>query len=255
MHTQGWCRLNSELHRRLVSCGLSDKGVVREENQDAFLLLPEAGVFVVADGMGGRRGGRLAADLAVRSVANLVLRGGRDDVCRLLKSALRQASRNINAQSKRSPKYRDMGSTAVVAALRQGRLFVAHVGDSRAYLLREGELSQLTEDHTLAQGLAGAGVIKPSQVATHPLRGRLTQWMGQAKPQPGTSDRELRPGDRILLSSDGLYNEVKEPGIVELLQPSSSPEASCRALVQTALDNGGRDNVTVVVIDYKEDSP
>ena len=142
-----------------------------------------------------------------------------------------------------------MGSTVAVALLKSGRLYLAHAGDSRAYLLRDGRIVQLTLDHSVAEELARAGAISKAQARRHPMRHNLTRHMGQSDLVPSLSDLELKKGDLLLLATDGLYGEVDDLKIEQVMTSASSVKECCETLVQEALDQGARDNVTVVVVD------
>lgn len=208
-------------------------GLVREGNEDALLVLAESSVVAVADGLGGHAAGEVASALAVESLrASLAGLDGAEqvDVGRILGAALVQAS-EVVADAGREPSRSGMGTTAVVAHVRPGTVWIGHVGDSRAYLLSGGELTQLTTDH---QSL-----------------GRITQALGLGRVEPDLLEAAVSPGDRLLLCTDGLTNTTDDGEIARRLG-AGEPQQACDALVAAALAGGGVDNVTVVVVDPQE---
>lgn len=244
---------------RVHSAALSDTGKHRGNNEDAYIADPALGLFAVADGMGGHAGGEVASQLAIALLKEAAARA--PDAAylqspsvahrRALLGWLAQTVEAINEalleRARQDRKLHGMGCTLDVALVRAGGLFLAHVGDSRTYLLRGGVLRQVTEDHTLGQGLLSAGVLSAEDVARHPQRNVLTRALGPFPAvQVDTSFLELAAGDLFLLCSDGLHGEVSDEGIQRLLL--GARERAAPPLVQAALDGGGRDNVTVVVL-------
>lgn len=210
----------------------TDVGLLRSGNEDALLVLPEADVLGVADGLGGHAAGEVASALAVAELREALtgLAGAEADaVPGALAEALQRAHARV-AESGQERERRGMGTTAVVLHLRPGRAWVAHVGDSRAYLLSGGRLAQLTRDHERL--------------------GSLTQALGLGVVRPDVAELETGPGNRLLLCTDGLTNTTDEDDIAELLA-TGTPQEATDALVLVALQNGGLDNVTVVVADAR----
>jgi protein phosphatase len=266
--------------------GLSDRGKVRPTNEDHYLVvrfgrylealctnLPEGTVparsretgygMVVADGMGGRAAGEVASRLAIQTLVRLVLNVPdwilRPDDAWAAESLRRAAERfrQVNAvvtdQANAEPALYSMGTTMTVAWSLGADLFIAHMGDSRAYLFRRENLHQLTRDHTLAQELADYGQITQAEVATHRLRHVLTQVLGRetADVKPEVQRLQLADGDYLLLCTDGLTEMVEAGAIAEVLGCGEEAEATCRRLVDRALERGGKDNVTVVMARYR----
>lgn len=241
--------------------GLTDIGRVRPSNQDAFAVLNDLGLWIVADGMGGHAGGDVASRLAVESITEQVRRHASTDssyqagqarsetlLCQLIEAA----HQTIRKKSFEHPHLRGMGTTIVVLGISSGptpRMILAHVGDSRAYLLRAHALTQLTQDHSLVEEHVRSGLLSPQEAATHPLRHVLTRALGIGETiEPDTSTHMFQPDDLILLCTDGLTKMLDDGQIADtLLHAGRSPEAACLALVEEANRRGGEDNVTVVV--------
>ena len=264
---------------------LSDPGKVRDRNEDHFYVarggrrattlvtnVPAADIpsqfqetaylLVVADGMGGHAGGEVASRLAIATLINIILhapdwimRLDDEHAERLMDRAVaryRVIHEALQERARLDPELRGMGTT-MTAAYSLGRdLFVAQVGDSRAYRFRDGTLQLLTRDQTHAQMLANEGLIRQQDVARHRLRHVLTSALGGLQSQLRTEIERttLADGDRLLLCSDGLTDMVEDGEIAEVLGREARSEEACRQLVDRALANGGKDNVTVVLARY-----
>ncbi len=228
----------------------SDVGLVRSNNQDSAFAGPH--LLVVADGMGGHAGGDVASSLAVAAFAPLDDEAhGPDDALAELERAMAAARDEIVARVEAEPDLAGMGTT-VTAILRAGnKLAMAHLGDSRGYLLRDGVLTQVTVDHTFVQHLVDTGRISPDEAEHHPQRSVVMRVLGDfdVDVTPDLSVREARPGDRWLLCSDGLSGFVSHDTLAETLRDIRDVDACADRLVQLALRAGGGDNVTVIVAD------
>jgi serine/threonine protein phosphatase PrpC len=245
---------------RIRSGAASDVGRVRSVNQDSLLVLADRGLFVVADGMGGHQGGEVASQLAVEVLrASFV-----DATADALAEAIADANERIFDAGEADPDLRGMGTTLVAAAIlpdqeldgvdAEAHVLVANVGDSRAYLFRGGDLTQLTEDHSMVADLLREGRISEEEAEVHPQRNIVTRVLGVYD----TVDVDLWPvdavrGDRLLLCSDGLFNEVAPDQIAAVLRRLDDPQDAASELVRRANEGGGRDNVTVVVLDVIDD--
>ncbi|HUR18149.1 MAG TPA: Stp1/IreP family PP2C-type Ser/Thr phosphatase [Acidimicrobiales bacterium] len=233
----------------------TDVGRVRSNNQDQLLVAGT--LYAVADGMGGHAGGEVASLAAVEALQAAFDENPSADG---LADAVRNANQVVWNRAQEGRELRGMGTTLTAVALVEGEredddlLAVVNVGDSRAYLLRDGELEQLTEDHSVPEELRRAGRLSDAEAAAHPQRNVLTRALG-IDPNVEVDCFEVTPfkGDRILLSSDGLYNEVDEPDIVTVLRRVGDPEDAARELVAMAREHGGNDNITVVVVDVADD--
>ncbi|MDQ1248350.1 MAG: Serine/threonine-protein phosphatase [Actinomycetota bacterium] len=230
----------------------SDVGLVRSGNEDSGYA--GSRMLVVADGMGGHAAGELASATAVATFAALdvdeELRPGDDEILGLLAAASDEAHEALAHVASTSPESRGMGTTVTALAWLNDRVAVAHIGDSRAYLLRDGALSQLTRDHTFVQTLVEAGRITPAEAATHERRNLLMKALdGVHEVECDLSIREVRAGDRFLLSSDGLHGVVSEDRLTEILTENSDPTGAVTSLVEESLRLGAPDNVTALVAD------
>jgi serine/threonine protein phosphatase PrpC len=236
--------------------GVTDAGKVRQNNEDALLVGEgeDETLFVVADGIGGFEAGEVASSLAVE-----VLKGLRPD--KSFKTAIAEANRRILAAGRGDEKLSGMGTTVVAIRFggtqREPLAEVAHVGDSRAYLVRGGEMNAITEDHSLVAELVRSGDLTRDQAAEHPQKNLITRALGaDEEVNVDTTVLPIEAGDRVLLCSDGLSDMVPEARISEiLLESPEDPERAARGLLAAALDAGGNDNITVIVVDVKEQAP
>jgi serine/threonine protein phosphatase PrpC len=247
-------------------CTKTDIGLKREKNEDSFLVVDRPDqrwdiqrhgrMYVVADGMGGHAGGEIASKMACRGMAdyysaNTDSRRGRDYLkVRLqhLKSSIDKVHDKIIEYGRTNKKYEDMGTTLSALVLIKNKALIAHVGDSRIYRLRQGRLQQLTEDHTMAQLFIRMGYLTPEKVANHPIRHVMSQAVGQGVENIFLKIEKVEQNDTFLLCSDGLYDMVSDNEIRDTLLQNPAVKDQCRSLVARALKNGGRDNVTVMVV-------
>jgi serine/threonine protein phosphatase PrpC len=237
---------------RLSSFAGTDVGLVRSGNEDSHLR--GRTVFAVADGLGGHQGGEVASAMAIEPLAALDGRAFADatEAAEALAGAVREGNRAIIERAGADSALWGMGTTVTAAAVAGGRAVqLAHVGDSRAYLLRGGgPLRQLTDDHTAVAEAVGRGLLTRAQAAVHPQRGVVTRAVGLDPdlrvdtPPP----LELEAGDQVLLCSDGLTEVVDDDRIAEVLASQADGDGACRALIAAANDAGGPDNVTIVLL-------
>ncbi|HMV66095.1 MAG TPA: protein phosphatase 2C domain-containing protein [Myxococcota bacterium] len=240
----------------------------RENNEDDVLVDNEMRIYVVADGMGGHAAGEVASKIAVNAVRDVLVERCDPDETRLvrdfdpddgsdmmrerLRYAMNQASVLIRRRSESDPRTRGMGTTVVALVIDGDRAHLAHVGDSRAYLLRDQTLTRLTRDHTVVQQEIDAGRLTPELARLLPQRNILTQSVGFHGPvEPDTSTRVILPGDTFLLCSDGLTDALDDDRLRALMS-EHSPEDLVDVLVETALREGAEDNVTVVIVAASE---
>lgn len=232
--------------------GVTDVGRVRQVNQDTPLLADGQQLWAVADGMGGHKGGEVASELAVTSLAANY--AGERTLDALLDAAS-AANQAINDAANDDPDLRGMGTTLVaIAHTDDDELAFINIGDSRIYLYRRSELSRLTVDHSLVEELVREGSITPEEARTHPKRNIVTRALG-IEPWARIDSDSIIPytGDRYLLCSDGLFNEVEEDRIASVLHRLADPSDAASELVRLANEGGGRDNITVVVVDVVDD--
>lgn len=214
------------------------------------------GLFIVADGMGGQLAGEKASEMAVEIIPGELRRrlGGEDDekaIRRSIRDAMVEANKEILAQSHLVTEFASMGTTVVLAFFRANRAYITGIGDSRAYRLREGRLERLTKDHSLADALGAAGTIKPEEVESHRFRHVLYLYLGSKDASEGPEEirsLDVQSGDRFLLATDGLTGVVRDEVIAEMVQTSDDPQRTAQALVNRALENRSKDNITCVVI-------
>jgi len=231
----------------------TDLGRIRNINEDRLLVDEQLGLFVVADGMGGRAGGEVASALAVEAIAASMqeYRTGLQPTAQtaeVLHAAIHAADEAVWTTAKTHRKWRGMGTTVVLALCQGDQLHIAHVGDSRAYLFHHEELRQLTEDHSVVAQLLKAGQITPRQARMHPLRHQITHWLGSGKAAAELVCILWQRGDILLLCSDGLTTMVPDRQIKALLrQEGEDVHTACEALVAQANVKGGKDNVSVIV--------
>ncbi len=237
--------------------GLSDIGRVRETNEDQFLVAEDLGLYAVADGMGGHAAGEIASELAIQSLAGALRSASREgpaadaaDARRRLEAAVAAANQKICASIAGHDDRRGMGTTIVVLLTLRDLVIVGHVGDSRAYLLRDGQLRLLTSDHSWVNEQVRLGLISQQEAYRHPMRNVVTRALGsRGEVTPELAEERLRSGDAFLLCSDGLNVMLTDDLIRDaLLSHRNDPEAACRALVDAANERGGEDNTTVVVL-------
>lgn len=231
---------------QLAYAARTDRGLVRASNQDS--VYAGDNLLVVADGMGGHAAGDMASRLVVSAFMPLDRRAPGGDLLRALARATRDGNGAISQVVRENPDLDGMGTTVTAVLFDGGRMGLAHVGDSRAYLYRDGVLHQLTHDDTFVQSLIDEGRITQEDAAHHPQRSLLLRALNGTEVDPSLTVREVAVGDRYLLCSDGLAGVVSAEAIAEALA-ESDPESSANQLVQLALSGGGPDNITVIVAD------
>ncbi|HEV7406295.1 MAG TPA: protein phosphatase 2C domain-containing protein [Chthoniobacteraceae bacterium] len=236
--------------------GLTDRGLVRADNEDVFLIDRDLGLCIVSDGMGGGNAGSLASKIVVtvlpallrehlKGIESLAGTAARDQ----LKAAMSRLSVDIRSRTEGLPGLEGMGATVVLALVRGHRVLIGHMGDSRAYRFRNGALELLTRDHSLARLLIEHGEITRDQARTHPAKDQLTRFVGmKSEPLPEIRGLELRGGDCLLLCSDGLTKMVPDRELLNILGSSQSAAEVCRTLVTAANHAGGIDNTTAVCL-------
>lgn len=254
---------------RIQTGARSDLGRVRKNNEDCFATDPALQLYVLSDGMGGEAHGEVASQLAVQTVlthcrqaensrTTPIFGESSPDVSERtnrLASAIHLANRKVFDSAVSNPEQQGMGATIVAAWVDGQRLSIAHVGDSRAYLLREGSMDQLTADHSLVAEKVRVGILTPQEADASELQSVLTRAVGtKSTVEVDTDEQALLVGDCVLLCSDGLTRMVTDPEIASTLLTSTSAQESADRLVDLANDNGGADNVTVIVLRVDEKS-
>lgn len=243
------------------TAGRTDIGRIRLVNEDRALVLPQLGgitLAVVADGMGGHQAGDIASQMATqvieRELKSLDKNAATDELEQAVKTAIENANRSIYEYASTSEQYYGMGTTVVVAVATSDKLVIGHIGDSRAYMTRDGGLEQLTEDHSLVNELVRSGQITAEEASNHPRRNVLTRALGtESGVTADVKTFDWKEGDIVLLCSDGLSGYVEESAVREILYSSHPLEEKADMLVDKALEAGGDDNITVVLIENTPD--
>jgi serine/threonine protein phosphatase PrpC len=230
----------------------TSQGRVRTSNEDSFAAEPADRLFLVADGMGGHAAGEVASSLAAATVKEVVANRGPDDgkLEDLLLSAAREANGRIYEAQRKRAEFSGMGSTLTVLSFADTSYYIAHVGDSRAYLLRGGVLDQLTRDHSLVWHLLESGVLRKDELSSHPQKNLITRSIGpHAQVEVDLECGQVREGDIFLLCSDGLTDVLSDESIRRILsQADKSPQQLSDQLVSAANAMGGPDNITAIVV-------
>jgi serine/threonine protein phosphatase PrpC len=229
----------------------SDQGMVRSSNEDSFIANSRNEIFLVADGMGGHAAGEIASQLTASTVEEIACGGGSNSNMEdLLQLAVQQANMRVYEAQELQPEYRGMGSTLTVLAFRQDRYYLAQVGDSRAYLMRDNTLNQLTRDHSVVWPLFESGVLSKDDISKHPQKNLITRSIGtHPEVEVDLQNGAALEGDLFLLCSDGLTDVLSDGDILQLISRADrNPQEISEMLVRAANSGGGPDNVTVVVI-------
>jgi serine/threonine protein phosphatase PrpC len=234
----------------LQAAARTDVGRVRQSNEDAFTCCPDSGVFVVCDGMGGAAAGEIASRIAVDTLKDrLCAATSHENRRKILEEAIVAANRSVLLRAEKEPQLQGMGTTLVALAIADHRALVAHVGDSRCYLYRAGELSRQTNDHSLVDEQVRLGQLTQEEASRSPLRNVITRAIGtQQSVSAEIGEIDLESGDLLLLCSDGLTRELDDDRLAEILHAGGPVESMCRQFIDDANAAGGRDNVTALLI-------
>jgi len=229
--------------------GLTDIGLHRKRNEDRFFIDKVKNVFAVCDGMGGHKGGDVASKLAVESIRDNVEFSTATEMVPALLSAVTRANQMIWGKGKADDDLHEMGTTLTAAAICEGTMVVAHVGDSSLFLFRDDELIKITKDHTLAEQMYCDGLLKKEDMRTNVYNHVLTRAVGvESKVEVDIYEEEVQPGDRVLICTDGLTDMVEDEDIYEHLATVDDPQDTAQKLLNLALSRGGLDNVTIVLL-------
>ena len=251
------------------ACGLSDVGKKRKHNEDAFASDVAERLFIVADGMGGHAAGEVASKITVETIGEFIAATRQKEEAtwpfkynheldfnsNRLAVAIEKANERVMAAVAAQPWLKGMGTTVVAGLLNERILSLAHVGDSRAYLLRDGQLSRLTDDHSWVHEQVAAGILTEEEAKTHPLKNVVTRALGGGPSvSPDLQELVFSAGDRFLFCSDGLTTMISDEEIRETATSIADPDTLCHSLVDMANEKGGVDNITVVVVDVGDDT-
>ncbi|MEZ4703644.1 MAG: Stp1/IreP family PP2C-type Ser/Thr phosphatase [Bdellovibrionota bacterium] len=257
---------------KIISCGITDIGRKRQRNEDSYLVNDKLGLYIVADGMGGHAGGEFASKIAVTTVEEIIrgvdrtksnvpdqtyLDSPEDEQIdgeeqERLRDAIARAGNMIVRRAIEEPELKGMGTTSTVMLIRDGNAYFAHVGDSRAYCIREGQIIQITEDHSLVHEQLKSGLITEEEAKTHQLKNIITRSVGvQEEVEVDTIVWKIMQGDFYVMCSDGLSNMVDDQEILSIVKEDNL-ELSARDLVDTANQRGGEDNITLILLKVLE---
>ncbi len=239
---------------------LSDIGKIRDKNQDAYYISKEneLELYIVADGMGGHRCGELASSMALEIIKENFINSGKeldnkDDILRLIKGSIEKANINIYLKSLEMKECKGMGTTLTLAYIFKDNILIGHVGDSRAYIIENGNIIQITEDHSYINELLKNGSITLEEAKSHPKKNVITRAVGSSSTiQIDIIEVKYKIGDILLLCSDGLFNMLDEEEINEVFNRENEIQMACEILTTMANKKGGLDNITVVAIKFDE---
>lgn len=237
--------------------GASDRGRVRDLNEDSFCVHGFAdgqpsGFCILSDGMGGHNAGEVASQKTVQFAADELLRNmERQEAPKTLNTAAEVANRNVYEMAMRNPQQRGMGATLVAAAVKDGTVYIANVGDSRAYALRQEELVQITKDHSIVEEMVANGTITAEEARNHPQRNIITRAIGaDLHTEADIFEYDCFAGDVLILCSDGLTSMLEDAEIQAIISAGKDAETIVTALIDAANERGGRDNITVICIRF-----
>jgi len=232
----------------MIGFGLTDKGLVRKSNEDSYLCCLRRQLFVVADGMGGHAAGEVASKLAIQTINTRLNQKNNSDISSDLYQAALEANTKVYEFSQEKSEYTGMGTTLTAMAIENGRAYIAHVGDSRAYLIRKGEINLLTKDHSLVSELVRCGQISTEDAESHPQKHMLTRALGTGPiVQVDFLECEVDDDDYLVLCTDGLTNLVSEQLIKDAIINNDIKTGTVK-LINLALELGGHDNITVIIV-------
>jgi len=248
----------------LSAAAQTDRGQRRAENQDRILAEVDAegtmGLFAVADGMGGQRGGEIASSLAVETLRaellpllDAIASNNPDATSQPLTGRLHEAINRCNARvlryAEEHPETQGLGSTLTLALIKGSLAVIGNIGDSRIYRVRDGAIEPLTHDHSYVAQLAALGKIEPDEIYTHPQRNYIYRALGsEAEAQPDIFTERLQTGDTLLLCSDGLWGLVRDDELLRIVEAAETPDDAATRLVELANEHGGEDNISAIVV-------
>jgi len=242
----------------IASAGITDIGKIRDHNEDAYTIHEELGLFIVADGMGGHQAGEIASEIIIETLPGLVknelevmtVEAQDEQVELALTRSLAKLNSLVYEKSREIPQLHGMGATVVACLIHVSNAIIAHMGDSRAYLLRGNSFERLTHDHSVVDVLLQMGRITPQQAVNHPIRNQITRHVGMNSNMGADSAYlKIKQGDKLLLCSDGLTNELSDRQIGEIIFNNNNLQEACNTLLSCANASGGRDNITAVIIE------
>lgn len=237
---------------------LTDMGIVREKNQDSFLVLKDYNIplFVIADGMGGHKSGEIASSDAVKIIKEVFIENkeklnDKKSIIKIIKDSIEKANRIIYKESLSSLEFSGMGTTISMCYIYENNILVGHVGDSRIYIIEANQITQITEDHSLVYELVKKGEITEEEAKHHPKRNMITRAVGTSNDvEIDIIDIEYKDHDKLLICTDGLFNMVDENKIIETINISPSILKAGEELINEANLNGGLDNISLIIVKF-----
>lgn len=238
----------------ISAAGITDIGLKREKNEDSLYMDEPKGLFIVSDGVGGAEGGAKASDMVVHKLPDNVT--PENIASHSMESVIEDAIIKVSNSVKEYAQKKGMvgtGATAVICLIRDNKAVIGHLGDSRAYLLRNNEMKQLTRDHSVVSDLVQKDIITKEEAEKSPFKNQITQCMGmEQEPEPGVKTIDLKEGDKILLCTDGLTGMVSDDSIKNIINGEGDINRACEKLINSANGAGGKDNITALIIKYGE---
>lgn len=237
---------------------VTDVGLIRENNQDCMFAgsIESFPLYIVADGMGGHNAGEIASSMAVDIIEKVFTVNkdkliSEESIKQTIEEAIVTANEKIYLQSKKIPDYAGMGTTITLAYIFENKIYIGHVGDSRAYFITKDEIKQITDDHSLVNELIKNGSITPEEAINHPQKNLITRAVGTSSDiQLDFYVLDYKPNDILIICSDGLTNMLNDDDIMKLIKSEDDIDIACNNLISIANENGGRDNITVIVIKF-----
>ena len=233
----------------------TDKGVIRDKNEDSFYISDDHRFFIIADGVGGCNSGEVASRVAVEGIAAYLKERPftvfhqDEEIYHYLSACLKSVNKQVISLSKSDIQYNGMGTTIVLLYIVQNKMYVAYMGDSRGYLIRNREIVQITQDHTISAELLRSGTITDMEAKTHPQRNVITRALGiDENIEAEMSQMDLEKDDIVILCTDGLYNEVEEKEILDTFLNEENIQKSCDSIVELVNRRESRDNITILAL-------
>ncbi|MDR7869893.1 MAG: Stp1/IreP family PP2C-type Ser/Thr phosphatase [Tissierellaceae bacterium] len=242
----------------MIVCGKTDNGLSRENNQDSLFIsdLEDLPLFIVADGMGGHNAGEIASNIAVETIKEKFLENrnkliNKDNIIKTIEESICEANKKIYFEALSTPHYSGMGTTLTMAYIFDESVYIGHIGDSRAYYIDDSGIEQITEDDSLVNELIKNGSITKEEAFTHPQRNVITKALGTSIDiDINVQTLEYKVGNILIICSDGLSNMVKENRILDIVKSEENVKLACERLVELAKENGGLDNITIIIIKF-----
>ena len=242
----------------MKACGLTDNGLSRESNQDSLFVSGRVDLplFIVADGMGGHNAGEIASNIAVETIKEKFIENKdtlilKENIIKTIQDSVFEANKKIYFKSLGTPECSGMGTTLTMSYIYDGEIYIAHIGDSRAYFIRDSKIEQITEDDSLVNELIKNGSITVEEAKTHPQRNVITKALGTSIDiEIDIETIKYNTGDILIICSDGLSNMVKEDHVLNIIKSEDDVSLACERLVELAKENGGSDNITLIIIKF-----